>query len=440
MVKGDILTLKYKSLGPLKGGDNHHQTGEQWEILEKNGEPVESTSALHAIDKGLGKRIAGLVNRMDNGIALRTNTRLHELYNTDPLNPTYTATGSKHGRLVNLGMGDSQLEAVIRMLAGDANSIFGGFIGFNHPLDVETAEYINRMFLEGIICPTGIPDDAVEILTNTDTLVSPWNIPAHARRLIYEIPRFTTAQLNALGFDMYQTGTDLVTQQPDGRYDVFQGTLVVGNEHRINPELMRSMQLGWDAITLINSNTMLMALEKSLLAIGNSQGNRYAVSRNMRQNLEETPYFNLGNAEGMERALYDVPFEPEDFEGVISVKDLDASAVISDAFMPKPDALIEATGIDRVHPDFAGGRVVGYEGENIILKRVNYRPDNELYRQRAVPRMVVQPGGCMGDPAATYLSEKYGIPMWFNMPKENWNPVTHKGKAGHRGFSHKWGN
>ena len=70
----------------------------------------------------------------------------------------------KHNNPCGAALGASQLEAFQAALASDSESAFGSIICFNEPVQKNTAEALNPLFIEVLMAP-GFSDEAKQILT-----------------------------------------------------------------------------------------------------------------------------------------------------------------------------------------------------------------------------------------------------------------------------------
>ncbi len=415
------LVLTHSHLARLKDGENHDQSGSAWRRVDESGRPI-GASVLDAEDVGTKQRIPGWVNWTDLGTCARVIAHLNDSYNRRSDGVTYIFTASKHGGAVVVGLGETQIDAVRRGLAGDVNSPFGGFLGFNTPLERETAEFIDRMFIEGTFAPD-YEEAVVDLLRSTE------RVSAHANRILARYPVRTLAELDGL-IDYRTIKGGLLTQTPQNlRLDVRnQACVVSGNQRNgdsmdvscLGDEIVSAAQLAVDMGGLIASNTVLYAVRNALVGVGNGVGNRYFAARNGRASIEESLWNNIGDKEHARRALYDTPFTLGDFRDVL---DPDMKLVVySDGFFPKPDALIEALGIDRVNPAFSGGvfnyAIPGKPEQRMLLKRDNYTGE---YDGRLVAKAVVQPGLCLGDADAKAITNQFGIPMIFLVSQADYN-------------------
>ena len=138
------LALFLKRSGNLKGGDNSHLSARAFHIVDEQGKRIpKQVSAFDFEDLGHKVREYGTTNVGDIRASLRATVCLGERYEGEHL-----VVNSKHTRPVIAAKGETQMQAVIKALAGDVNSPFGGIWSFSHPLEYNTAVFLNRIFME----------------------------------------------------------------------------------------------------------------------------------------------------------------------------------------------------------------------------------------------------------------------------------------------------
>jgi len=138
--KGTAFKRSIIQPNPLRYGENPHQAGNFYGRLN------EVFEQLH------GKAIS-YNNLVDIDAAISLINEFAE--------PTFAVL--KHTNACGVASRDNLTEAWKDALAGDPVSAFGGVIISNRNIDKETAEEINKIFLEVLLAP-GYDDDALEIL------------------------------------------------------------------------------------------------------------------------------------------------------------------------------------------------------------------------------------------------------------------------------------
>lgn len=399
----------------LKDGENHKQEGWARRFVDIHGELI-GVSLLDAPDVGAKVVIPGYINEMDLATASRVIAYINQKYNSR--GGTHVFCSSKHGGAVVLGIGDTQLLAVKRALAGDINSPFGGFFASNMPIERGTAEFLNGAFFAGMLAP-GYEDGVVGLLGDTEF---------HKKRILIEHPVVTLAELDG-DYRFRQVPGGIIAQTPQNLdFDIREEACVVsGNQANggsmrvssLDDELIVAAQLGVDMLGLLTSNTVVYTTQNAVIGIGNGVGNRYQAARNGRANMEESLWNHVSNVRYWKRVLHGKPFSFDDFGEVL---DPNFKIVVSsDGFYPDPDGFIESIGVDRVSAHFANGMfeyvVENAKGERkdrlMYLARANYGHHHGTYDRNLVAKVVVQPGLCDGDPASRAISDRFGVPMIF---------------------------
>ncbi len=125
-----LLNISLPRTADLRYGENPHQQGAFYA-----GGPT-GLSLLHGAELSCN-------NQLDIDASLRA-LRLFEA-------PTVTIV--KHCNPCGIGCAERLADAYQKAFAADPESPFGGIIGSNRPLDLETAQLINRVFTEIIIAP-----------------------------------------------------------------------------------------------------------------------------------------------------------------------------------------------------------------------------------------------------------------------------------------------
>lgn len=421
----------------LKGGENHHLSAELLTAVDENGSPLGPGIYRPERDLGARARIPGWVNIGDMSACLRASVGLGEIYRGTAAQ--HIAVAAKHTRPVVIAKGSTQLEAVIKAIAGDLNSPFGGVWGFNTPITQETAEFFNRpdMFFEGMVAP--------EYLAGTAEMLK----DRHKNRFLVQTGYLAPEQLNVFGCDVQQVACgDSLKQSLEHPFDARKEAVVVtgnnGNSQieSLDAALVDDITFAGNAALYLASNLVFFVHNGAIAGLGDGCGSRVVAAEKARKMLEVSAYAALSaNSEELwERVLFDTPFTREDFKGIKMPLRL---AGFSDAFYPKPDGFIETAGLDRVHPAFGSRKIIypdkiGGVMQDVIFipKRNNFQKD---YDRRLLPEVVAQPGGSLGDKIVNPIAERYGIKMVFTMTPEQYAKYQagEKGITGRRFFGHK---
>ncbi len=419
----------------LRAGENSHQTATLWAGVVEGADGVDLPIYHPDIDLGGRVRLPGWTNIGDMSAVLRASIGMGEVYaGTDT---PHVAVASKHTRPVVLAVGRTQLEAVVKALAGDINSPFGGFWGLNTPLTEETAVFLNRMFIEGVVAP-GFEGESGATLG------------ANERRFLVETPYRTSTQLNVLGQAVAPlVGGYFLLQDRDSVFNArAESSVVTGDDPHIDslgPQAVANIHFACNAAGYLSSNLIFYVQNGAIAGLGDGCGARVVAARKARGMLEDSVYAAVsdGSDGKWARVLADTPFSRDDFEDVISSGPLNLTC-LSDAFFPHPDGMVEATGIDRIHPEFGQSQVTygRRTPKTLVLKRDNFRPG---YDAGLVPTVLVQPGGSIADRAVLGIGAQYGnFATVFTMSPEllghykagRKDPTTGRKPTGKRFFGH----
>ncbi len=356
----------------LKGGENGHLNAHLLGLFHDDEEPlVEKDIYSEKYDLGAKVRKKGWTNIGDISACLRTSHGLGQIYHNTAT--PHVAVSSKHCQPVALGLGETQYEAVVKAIAGDLNSPFGGFLGFNSPLTRETAEFIDKMFIEGVVAPEH-EDGVPEMLQDTS------KVKNHANRFLIQTGELSPSEVDGLTrtITMVAMGKFL-EQDREKPFDVRKEAVVVtGNEgntdiNSLDKHLLDDIQFAGNAALYLGSNLVFYVHDGAIAGLGNCCGARTFAAEKARRMLEISVYAALssGSDQLWERILYDTPFNREEFERVI--KTPIRLKGLSDAFVPKMDAFVEMAGLDRIVPEFASKEYTP-EGHKkpFIPKRWNY--------------------------------------------------------------------
>jgi len=223
----------------------------------------------------------------------------------------------KHSTPCGAACGESLAEAYKEALACDPMSAYGGIIGLNQSVDLETAREIHdTFFVECILAPDYEPE-ALELLRKKKN-----------RRIIKTGPLVkATDQFN---FKLISGGALL--QTPDDTSE--EPPLKVVTEIKPTEEHVKSLLFAWKVVAHVRSNAVVLAQAEKIVGIGGGQTSRV-----------DSVIIALRKAEG--RAL--------------------SSVCASDAFFPMPDS-IEKLGQAGVKAVIQPG---GSKGDEKVIEACN---------------------------------------------------------------------
>jgi phosphoribosylaminoimidazolecarboxamide formyltransferase/IMP cyclohydrolase len=202
----------------------------------------------------------------------------------------------KHTNPCGVGVADTLAEAYAKALATDPASAFGGIVVTNVPLDLATADEINKLFTEVIISPE-FPEPVLALLKKKKD-----------RRLILMHPGVAGALAEPL---IRSVPGGYLVQDADSRHEN-EGGYRVATKRKPTEGEMRALRFGWRVAKHVKSNAIVYAAADRTLGIGAGQMSRVDASRIAVQKAS-----NAG----------------------LSLK---GSVVASDAYFPFADGLLEA--------------------------------------------------------------------------------------------------
>jgi len=162
----------------------------------------------------------------------------------------------KHANPCGFGIGDNSKEAYFRAVTTDPISYFGGIVGFNCEVNVETAEELIQPFLECIIAPS-YSDEALEVLKKKKNLrvisvgkkgiVEEYSVKSVAGGYLYQQKDFQQGELEKI---------EIVTKKLPSKLE------------------MNAIRLGWKLVRHVKSNAIVFANSNQLLGVGAGQMSR----------------------------------------------------------------------------------------------------------------------------------------------------------------------
>ena len=451
--------LGLEELFKLKAGENSHLSAEVLraidldQMLKENGIDIEvlfkkareetekkkhrdiyNTEMDLNAAKRKKERKLGWTNVGDIGAVIKTAFGLGEIYkDTDT---PYIAVASKHTRPIAVAVGRTQKEALIKALAGDLNSPFGGFWGFNTDLEPDTAEFLNRpgVFIEGVVA------------RHVDEDIADRFAEVNAKRFLIETGDVSQEEIYPLGATYTPTiFGNIIKQSLEPVFDVRKECVVVtGNNGNTNinsldDSIISDIGFAGNAAIYLASNLVFYVHDGAITGLGDGCGARTVAAAKGRLMLEDSAYaaISADDEHKWQAVLYDTPYTRRDFQEYIKIPV--RITAFSDAFYPKLDGFVETIGIDRINPAIGRRQLwIKKQGaESFIPKRNNY---NENYNRALIPVVVVQPGGSLGDKVTFPLADKYNIKQVFTMDQETFAKYQEKGPGkgvtGRRFFGH----
>jgi phosphoribosylaminoimidazolecarboxamide formyltransferase/IMP cyclohydrolase len=218
----------------------------------------------------------------------------------------------KHTNPCGVASADNFVDAYKFAFATDTVSPFGGIVALNGAVDKDFAEEIHSLFTEVIIAKN-FSDDALEILTKKKD-----------RRLV--IANFAQIK-KSLQFNFRSIPDGMLYQKADFELYSNENNLKIVTEKKPTVEEMENLLFAWKVVKYVKSNAIVYAKNNRTLGIGAGQMSRVDSSR--------------------------IAVEKAKISGL----DLTNSVMASDAFLPFPDALLEAVNAGATAVIQPGGSV-----------------------------------------------------------------------------------
>ncbi len=161
----------------------------------------------------------------------------------------------KHQNPCGAAISDNQKDSFSRAFEGDSKSAFGGIVGFNKPLKIETAELMRKIFFEVIIAPDFDPQ-ALELFKKKKNL---------------RIIKMDLNYMEKLDFKTIQGG--FVVQNRDNLItDVKDFEIKTGKIE--DNKIFRDMDFGWKLVKFVKSNAIILVKGGALVGVGAGQMSR----------------------------------------------------------------------------------------------------------------------------------------------------------------------
>jgi phosphoribosylaminoimidazolecarboxamide formyltransferase / IMP cyclohydrolase len=174
----------------------------------------------------------------------------------------------KHTNPCGVATGSSQVDAYVRAREADPLSAFGGIVGLNRPLDVDTAKSLTSTFIEAVIAPS-VGEDAAAVLAKKQNLRV---VTADYTGLLQAFqPGFLTEFRTFLGGFLEQE-RDRVTEAAD-TWPTSEFPKVM-TKRAPTAEEWTALRFAWRVCAHVKSNTIVFTGADRTLAVGAGQMSR----------------------------------------------------------------------------------------------------------------------------------------------------------------------
>jgi phosphoribosylaminoimidazolecarboxamide formyltransferase/IMP cyclohydrolase len=273
------------------------------------------------------------INMTDIDRLLQTVTHIAAGFDKNFGNVPAIAVGVKHGNACGAAVGETLVEAVQGMLAGDTRAIFGGVIMINGEIDESVAETLMRhamdgdkpRLLDGVI-GSSVTKDALELLS---------------RNKLRVVVNPALANLSAASLDSSRRMRPVrggVLEQPNYDFVIDLSADYMQIHGKPTDQQKRDLILGWAIGCTSNSNTISLVKDGRL--IGNGVGQQDRVGAGQLALTRTTNTLPELEEQG-EKLILKITLDKQKLNG---------AAAYSDSFFPFPDGpeLLAKAGIRAI--------------------------------------------------------------------------------------------
>ena len=315
-----LLTLGLRKVRDLRYGENPHQSA-AWYAEE----PASGLGAAMVLQ---GKQLS-YTNLLDLDAAARIVLEFSEP----------AATVIKHTNPCGAATGTGAADAYVRAREADPLAAFGGIVGLNRAIDVDTAKAIVSTFIEAVIAPS-VDDEARAILA---TKANMRVVTADFSRLAQDAGREARSILGAVLVQARDRVAEAATPWPSG-------DLKVVTKRQPTAEEWQALRFAWRICAHVKSNTVIFTGADRTLAIGAGQMSRVDAVQVARMKAEAAGAATLKNSVAASDAFF--PFR----DGLDAVAAAGATAVVQPGGSVRDQEVIAAADEHGLAMVFTGRR------------------------------------------------------------------------------------
>jgi len=245
----DVLDLRLFKAQSLRYGENPHQRAALYRGAEADEPSVASAKQLQ------GKELS-FNNLLDLDAALALAIEFEE-----PV-----AVIVKHTNPCGVGHASRLIDAYLHARAADPASAYGGVLGLNRAVDVETAGELSATFVEAVVAP-GYEEAALATLKEKKALrllqIEPWPGMMRADQ--------PGRELRSIAGGMLVQERDAINLNLDDVRTVTRRPPTMGE--------MRALRFAWKVAKHVKSNAIVLANEQATVGIGAGQMSRVDACR-----------------------------------------------------------------------------------------------------------------------------------------------------------------
>jgi len=186
----------------------------------------------------------------------------------------------KHANPCGVAVGKDALEAYGKAFKTDPTSAFGGIIAFNRPVDLATAQAVNKQFVEVLMAP-GYTPEALEVFQATkaklNVRVLEIALPATAGS---PGPRggSTDWDNGRNAMDVKRVGSGLLIQTADN-HELALADLKVVSKKQPTPQQLQDLLFAWKVAKYVKSNAIVFCADGMTMGVGAGQMSRLDSAR-----------------------------------------------------------------------------------------------------------------------------------------------------------------
>lgn len=307
-INSNNIRLSYSKAGSLRYGENPHQKAEIY------GDFHSYFEVLH------GKELS-----YNNILDLIAAVELVEELGND------SCTIIKHNNPAGAASGNSTMDSYLKALKCDPVSAFGGIVAFTTEVDVQTAEELNKIFLELIVAPSFTPK-AIEVLQRKKD-----------RRLLKQLKPITGSfrNIKTIPGGLLVQDADLISINSEG--------LSFVTDHKPGEQELEDLKFAWVIAKHTKSNAIVFAKDKTTLGVGAGQMSRLDSAKIAAMKAKEHG-LNLAGSVAASDAFF--PFA----DGLIEIIKCGATSVIQPGGSVRDSEVIEAANKYNISMVFTGIR------------------------------------------------------------------------------------
>ena len=316
-----VLPLDLRKVRDLRYGENLHQPAALY-----RGPAQQSALALLQ-----GKELS-YTNLLDLDAAARIVMEFSEP----------AAVVIKHTNPCGAATGSGPADAYVRARDADSLAAFGGIVGLNRPIDLDTATAIVSTFIEAVIAPS-VAGEALAILAAKANMrvVIPEHLEGHPQEA-------DTLEVRSIVGGVLVQARDVV-REAHVAWPGFDGLNVV-TKRQPTTEEWQALRFAWRICAHVKSNTVLFTSADRTLAIGAGQMSRVDAVRVARMKAERAGEGMLRGSVAASDAFF--PFR----DGLDAVAEAGATAVVQPGGSVRDQEVIAAADEHGLAMVFTGRR------------------------------------------------------------------------------------